>query len=160
MKYFLLSCLISIATCHNNNLPVSGKTDTNVVRTDSIPNKEAVKNETLAGKWQLQPVLASDTASGKIPSLDFDLQKSRVNGNTGCNSFGGSFMLKGDALSFGSNMISTKMACPGYNEKTFLDNLLKTNRYQIKNGILQLMYNTTILSNWVRHADTSISRQL
>jgi len=52
------------------------------------------------------------------------------------------------------------MACPGYNEKAFLDNLLKTNRYRIKNGVLQLMYNTTILSNWVRHADTSISRQL
>ena len=161
MKYFLFSCLISIITC-KNNIPVSiNNTDTNIMRSDSVPNdNEAVKNETLAGKWQLQPVLASDTASGRIPTLDFDLSKNRVNGNTGCNSFGGSFILKGNALSFSSRMISTKMACPGYNEKVFLDNLLKTNRYQIKEGVLQLMYNTTILSNWVRHADTSISRQL
>lgn len=162
MKYFLFSCLILVATCNNsNNLPASGNNiDTNVTRTDSVPNKEAEKNETLAGKWQLQPVLASDTASGRIPTLNFDITKSRVTGNTGCNSFGGNFMFKGNALSFSNNIISTKMACPGYNEKTFLDNLLKTNRYEIKNGVLQLMYNTTILSNWVRHADTSISRQL
>jgi heat shock protein HslJ len=161
MKYFLFSCLISAITCHNNNLPVStNNTDTSITGTDSIPNKETIKNETLAGKWQLQPVLASDTASGNIPTLNFELSKSRVSGNTGCNSFSGNFMLKGDALNFSSNMISTKMACPGYNEKAFLNNLTKTNRYQIKNGVLQLMYNTTILSNWVRHADTSISRQL
>ena len=161
MKYFLFSCLISVVAYYYN-LPVStNNTDTNITRIDSIPaDKEAAKNETLAGKWQLQPVLASDTASGRIPTLNFDLSTSRVNGNTGCNSFVGSFILKDNALSFSNNMISTKMACPGYNEKVFLDNLLKTNRYQIKEGILQLMYNTTILSNWVRHADTSISRQL
>lgn len=161
MKYFLFTCLILVVTCHNN-FPVStNNIDTNITRTDSVPiGKEAVKNETLAGKWQLQPVLASDTASGRIPTLNFDLLKSRVNGNTGCNSFGGSFELKGNALSFSTNMISTKMACPGYNEKIFLDNLFKTNRYQIKEGVLQLMYNNTILSYWVRHADTSISRQL
>ncbi len=161
MKYFLFSCVILTVTCHNNNLPVAvNNTDTNIIQTDSIPKKESKKNETLAGKWQLQPVLASDTASGRIPTLSFNLSQNRVTGNTGCNSFSGTFMLKGDELSFSHNGISTKMACPGYNEKAFLDNLLKTNRYQIKNGVLQLMYNTTILSNWVRHADTSISRQL
>jgi heat shock protein HslJ len=161
MKYFLFSCLILAATCRND-LPVStNNTDTNVTHSDSVPpDKEAAKNETLAGKWQLQPVLASDTASGKIPVLDFDLSKKRVSGNTGCNSLRGSFILKDDALNFSSNMISTKMACPGYNEKAFLDNLLKTNRYEIKSGVLQLMYNTTILSKWVRHADTSINKEL
>ena len=161
MKYFLFSCLILAATCRNNNLPSAALADSSITTIDTVPSKtDAAKNETLAGKWQLQPVLASDTASGKIPVLNFDLSTKKVSGNTGCNSFGGSFNLNGDALSFNNNMISTKMACPGYNEKAFIDNLLKTNRYQIKNGVLQLMYNTTILSKWERHADTTIGKQL
>ena len=59
----------------------------------------------------------------------------------------GSFVIKEDALSFAEQIIITRMACPGYNEKAFLENFTKTNRFQIKNGTLQLMYNTTILSN-------------
>src|SRR5690348_14591749 len=105
MKYFLFGCLISIITCKNNIPVLLNNTDTNIILSDSITgDNETVKNETLAGKWQLQPVLASDTASGRIPTLDFDLSKNRVNGNTGCNSFGGSFIIKGNALSFSSRM--------------------------------------------------------
>ncbi len=151
----------SILTCHNgNNIPLVNS-DSTIVKTDTVPSgNDASKNETLQGEWYLQPVLPSDTAAGKIPTLKFDLKTNRVSGNTGCNSFGGSFMIKGSALSFSPNMISTRMACPGYNEKAFLDNLIKTNRYEIKEGVLQLMYNTTILSNWRRQIDTSISKQL
>ncbi len=114
---------------------------------------------TIAGNWQLLPVLASDTAAGKIPQLNFNLTTKRFSGNTGCNALSGNFIIKNDALSFGANMISTKMACPGYNEKTFLDNLLKTNRFEIKNGVLQLMYNTTILSKWIRKGAT-VTKQI
>jgi heat shock protein HslJ len=161
MKYFLFSCLISIITCHNNP-PVSiNNTDTNITHSDSIPvDKESVKNETLDGEWHLQPVLASDTASGKIPSLNFDLKTNRVKGNTGCNSFSETFVASAESLHFNNNIVSTKMACPGYNEKAFVDNLLKTNRYQIKQGVLQLMYNTTVLSKWTRTVDTSINKEI
>jgi heat shock protein HslJ len=72
----------------------------------------------------------------------------------------GSFEIKQDALKFSENVISTKMACPGYNEQPFFDNLLKVNRYEIKNGVLQLMYNTTILSKWVRHINTDPTKQI
>jgi len=161
MKYFLFTCLISVVTCQNN-VPVStNNIDTNIMRSDSIPaDKEAVKNETLAGEWHLQPVLASDTASGKIPSLNFDLKTNQVKGNTGCNSFNGTFVVNAQSLHFNNNIVSTKMACPGYNEKAFVDNFLKTNRYQIKQGVLQLMYNTTVLSKWTRTVDTSINKEL
>ena len=84
------------------------------------------------------PVLSSDTSAGKIPELSFDLKTNRFSGNSGCNAMSGNFILNNDALSFGENIISTKMACPGYNEKAFLESLLKTNRYEIKNGVLQL----------------------
>jgi heat shock protein HslJ len=161
MKYFLLTCLISIITYHNNLPVATNNIDAIIAYSDSIPaGRESVKNETLGGEWHLQPVLASDTASGKIPLLNFDLKTNRVKGNTGCNSFSGTFIASAQSLHFNNDIVSTKMACPGYNEKAFVDNLLKTNRYQIKQGVLQLMYNTTVLSKWTRTVDTSISKEL
>jgi heat shock protein HslJ len=154
MKHLLLSGLLFTAiTCQSNTIDVNS-TDI------SSTNNNIRATETIAGNWQLQPVLASDTASGKIPTLNFDLLHHKFTGNTGCNSMSGSFVLKGDALSFAEQIIITRMACPGYNEKAFLENFTKTNRYQIKNGTLQLMYNTTILSNWVRHADTATTKRI
>jgi heat shock protein HslJ len=115
---------------------------------------------TIEGSWKLLPVLASDTAAGKIPEINFNLKTNKFSGNTGCNTISGTFILKQDALSFDENIISTKMACPGYNEKAFFDNLLRTNRYEIKNGVLQLMYNTTVLSQWVRHTSNTVIKQI
>ena len=154
MKHLLLAGLLfTVITCQSNTIAVNSK--------DSLStNNNSSTNENIAGNWQLQPVLASDTASGKIPTLNFDLTHHKFTGNTGCNSMSGSFVIKEDALSFAEQIIITRMACPGYNEKAFLENFTKTNRFQIKNGTLQLMYNTTILSNWVRHADTSTTKQI
>jgi heat shock protein HslJ len=113
----------------------------------------------IAGKWELIAVMPSDTAAGTIPQLNFDLTTKKFSGNTGCNAMSGSFEINKDALSFGANMISTKMACQGYNEKAFIENLLKTNRYEIKAGVLQLMYNTTILSKWQRHGSDTLKAE-
>src|SRR2546430_1665731 len=73
--------------------------------------KKSNDTATIAGYWQLMPVLASDTSAGKIPQLSFDLKTNRFSGNTGCNAISGAFMLKNDALSFDEKMISTRMAC-------------------------------------------------
>ena len=62
----------------------------------------------------------------------------------------GSFTLSGDSLIFNQQVITTKMACPGYNEKTFLDNLFLTNNFKIEDGVLMLKNNQTILSKWTR----------
>ena len=107
---------------------------------------------TLNGTWYLQPVLASDTAAGKIPVLRFDLAKSRFSGNTGCNSMGGEFWYSehDSSLSFNDKLVTTKMACPGYNEGAFLKSLKNTNHYRLHNGMLTLMSDGTELSHWVR----------
>lgn len=154
MKHLLFAGLLLLALSCKSTAHTSGST------LDSFNNQKVQDTLTIGGNWQLMPVMASDTATGKIPQINFDLKTNRFSGNTGCNSMGGSFTAKGDALSFGENVISTRMACPGYNEKTFLDNLLKTNRYEIKAGVLQLMYNTTILSKWVRHLDSTVTKQI
>ena len=152
MKELLIAgLLLATATCKNQQ---AGHT---TAGQESTIQKQ---DTTIAGTWHLVPVLASDTAAGKIPYLNFNLSEKRFSGNTGCNNMSGSFEINHDALSFGANMISTKMACPGYNEKPFMDNLLKTNGYEIKDGVLQLMYNTTILSKWTRNTDTSSTKKI
>lgn len=107
----------------------------------------------LDGGWYLQPVLASDTASGKRASLQIDLKKGHFTGNTGCNSMNGKFWYSAtdSSLSFSDKLVSTRMACPGYNEKAFLKNLLLTTHYRLKNGVLTLLAeDNTELSRWER----------
>jgi len=113
---------------------------------------------TLAGTWVLQPVLPSDTATGKVPTLTFSLATKKFTGNTGCNEMSGHFFLNGDSLTFDENMITTRKACEGYNEKAFIGNLIKTNRYKIEDGVLQLMSDQTILSRWKRNIKTTMNK--
>ncbi|MEP6464952.1 MAG: META domain-containing protein [Parafilimonas sp.] len=155
MKHLIfVSLLVSIFACRNT-MPTSASEKDSSLNTATIAD-----TTTIEGKWKLMPVLSSDTAAGKIPEISFDLKANRFSGNTGCNAMAGTFMIKQNGLAFNKNIMSTKMACPGYNEKAFFDNLLRTNRYEIKNGILQLMYNATILSKWTRHSDTTVTKQI
>lgn len=155
MKHLIFAGLILSMLACKSKIP-----STTFVK-DSTPGTVAlIDTVTIEGKWKLMPVMASDTAAGKIPEINFELKTNRFSGNSGCNSMSGSFMIKQDALSFDKNINTTKMACAGYNEKAFLESLARTNRYQIKNGVLQLMYNTTILSKWVRHTDSTVTKQI
>ena len=107
----------------------------------------------LQGLWYLQPVLASDTASGKRAFMRFDLKKGTFTGNTGCNNMSGKFYYSAtdSSFSFSDKLITTRMACPTYNEKGFLKNLLLTTHYKLKNGVLTLLAeDNTELSRWER----------
>jgi len=110
----------------------------------------SVSAETIAGEWKLMPVLASDTAAGKIPMLQFNVTNHSFIGNTGCNSISGKLNLNGSVLSFSEQEIVTKNACQGYNEDAFVASLIKVNHYKIENGVLMLMVDQTVLSKWVR----------
>ena len=110
----------------------------------------------LNGKWFLQPLLASDTATGKIPELNINLSSHSFSGNTGCNSMRGSFQKTDTSLVFNQNIITTKMACTGYDEAAFIRNLLRTNSYKFEKGVLILMFDATELSRWTRKPDRKI----
>jgi heat shock protein HslJ len=107
----------------------------------------------ISGEWFLQPVLPSDTATGRIPSLSFDLAKKTFKGFTGCNQMNGSFMISGDALMFDKDLTLTKIACEGFNEKEFITNLLRVDHYQFRDGLLILLINKTPISKWMRRSD-------
>jgi len=110
----------------------------------------AQADTSLNGEWFLQPVLASDTAAGKFPSIKFNVVKGTFTGNTGCNRMNGTFKRTDTSLTINEHIAITKMVCPGFNEAAFLKTLLNTNRYKKEDGILVLMFDQTELSRWTR----------
>ncbi len=106
--------------------------------------------ESIGGEWKLMPVLASDTATGKIPMLQFNTANHSFIGNTGCNSISGKLTMNGTMLSFTEQEVVTKNTCQGYNEDAFVASLIKVNHYKIEKGVLMLMVDQTVLSKWVR----------
>lgn len=148
MKIMLTAFIFFILACQGST------SDPVAQNTDSIKRKTApIKDTTiLGGTWYLQPVLASDTAAGEVPTLDFDMQKTLFTGNTGCNKMRGTFWYstQDSSLSFSDKFITTKMFCPGYAEKAFITSLNHTNHYMLKNGMLILKADNTELSKWTR----------
>lgn len=57
-------------------------------------------------------------------AIHFNIKENKVNGNTGCNSFFGSYTVNGDAITF-SQMGSTKMACLDGDKMKIEDEILK-----------------------------------
>jgi heat shock protein HslJ len=104
----------------------------------------------LEGRWFLVPVLDSDTATGHIPELQFDTKQARLSGNTGCNRMSGSFLATDSTLQISDKLITTRMACIGYNENTFLQNLLRVDSYKFNKGWLILCSKGLEVSRWSR----------
>lgn len=110
----------------------------------------------LSGEWFLQPVLESDTATGRLARINFDLVRKRFKGFTGCNQMNGAFGIKGDGIFFDKDITVTRIACAGYNEKDFIVNLLRVTRYQLKDGVLSLLIDKTPVSKWIRKSASGI----
>jgi heat shock protein HslJ len=104
----------------------------------------------LNGQWYLVPVLPTDTAAGRYPTISFNIAKGTFTGHTGCNRMSGSFRRTDTSLVISENIMMTKMACPGYNEAAFIKALLNTNRYKKEDSVLILMFDQTQLSKWTR----------
>ncbi len=61
------------------------------------------------GAWKLDSIADAQVLSGTNPTLTFTAD-GHVNGNGGCNGFGGDYAREGDTFTF-SHIISTMMAC-------------------------------------------------
>lgn len=112
---------------------------------------------TLAGIWYLEPVLPSDTATGRTAWIILNPEIPAFHGNSGCNSMHGKFYFStsDSSLSFGDKITIGKKGCAGYNEAAFLKSLRNTGRYRLHNGVLTLMAdNHTELSRWTRTKGT------
>ena len=109
----------------------------------------------LGGHWELSFFPTTDKTFDEVfsqrrPDLQLDAGKGLVTGSTGCNRMSGSFTVINDRFTFGSNMITTKMACPGYEEGLFLEALTRVNRYQVNATQLNLLHDSTLVMSFVR----------
>lgn len=95
----------------------------------------------LDGSWELEYISGPRiTFEGlypdKKPFITINTSELKANGNSSCNNYHLTFVLKGiNDISFG-NVASTKMACEGAGEATFFDMLKRVNRYSVNDATL------------------------
>ena len=100
-------------------------------------------------KWVLESIGKTPAGEiGKQVFINFNAAKGSAGGNSSCNAFGGDYLVKGNSLAF-KGIISTMRACIEDNrmstERSFLDGLQATDRYEIKDGMLNLYKGDTLL---------------
>lgn len=83
-----------------------------------------------------------NVVSGTKPTLNF-AEDGRASGSTGCNSFSGTYTVRGDTLSFG-RMISTKRACldqrANQQEQLYLTALEQARWFRLASNRLTIYY--------------------
>ncbi len=135
----------AIACNTTNETNTTAATDTVRASTETALADSSLLN----GNWQLLPDTIN--VAGKfIATIQFDVAKKTFGGSTGCNRMSGNFTLKGDTLKFDNRMVTTKMACTGYDESMFIQNMLSTNHYIIRNNELFMMNYDKVALRWVR----------
>ncbi len=161
MTLFLSFLTVLLTACgspvqDSNNLPErvgdepATTSDSGDSTTGDTSGEHQQDTTSLNGTWILVPILASDTAAGKVPTINFNLPAQQFTGNTGCNSMRGTFGFTDSALKINEQIVTTKMACPGYNEDAFLKNLSRTNGHKFEKGMLILLINGAEGSRWTR----------
>lgn len=103
-------------------------------------------------EWRLASIGPAGAEAGLVAGTTVTLkfgEDGRASGSTGCNSYGGTYQVRGDNISFG-RLISTRRACLDQNanqqEQRFLAGLEAANRFRLSSNRL------TILSDRGRNA--------
>lgn len=146
MRYIFLIIIFGAVLISCKSSKTSGNKIVEKVKADEKP-----VNASLGGKWQLQMLFATDNNWQKVPYINFNLSDSTFSGNSSCNSIRGKFKLSDNYVAFEKNIFSTKMACPGSYEKTFLSALLKINKYTINKDDLELGQGDIVLMKFKRN---------
>src|SRR3989304_258588 len=79
--------------------------------------------------------------SEEHPIIEIHLKEQKLIGNTGCNRINGTVIVEGSRITF-SDIVTTKMFCPGSIEQNFLIALGKVNNYKIEKMRLFLYEDT------------------
>jgi len=100
-------------------------------------------------KWVLESIKSRPLPKIEtLPFINFDKSKGSAGGNTGCNVFGGNYSVTRDTIAI-TNLISTMRACIEDErmnvERQFKNGLENANRFEIKDGQLNLYQNRILL---------------
>ena len=91
--------------------------------------------------WELTAISKHPPIEGSHITIAFE--DGQVNGNSGCNSYGGEYQVSGNKIEIGM-MMSTLMACADpammEQESTFMQMLGEAQRFEIVDGQLQIFW--------------------
>ena len=104
----------------------------------------------LNGNWELQKLWGSEGKWNRTPEINIDFDDRTFAGNTGCNSMSGKFTINENYIAINKEILTTKMACTGYNEYSFLSVLLKINRYAVADNVLELSQDDIVLMRFTK----------
>jgi len=110
--------------------------------------------EDLNGHWNLVSAFPDTTdvrkaAIDQSPSLTINSAKKTIGGYSGCNGFGGEFILEKDKIEIG-NLMATQRACLGSIEPILFKHLKNINRYEVSKDSLKLYAQDTLLLAFAR----------
>lgn len=92
----------------------------------------------LTGTWLLDNIDGAENNWEKQPYIVVDLDAETFYANTGCNEISGSTRMRGDKVCFSDINYNSHKECEGYDEKKFIDAVIKCNGYTINQGKLSL----------------------
>jgi len=148
---------MSYAYLLGENKLIQLDTTGNVVTGDSASNYVLTKiNENLVGKkWKLLRlkgvILSSDTSGMETNAfIIFQIKGNRVNGNSGCNDFAGTYTIKSNNQLYFSGVASTRKMCIDMTVEDQMNNLFKNvDNYTLQNDTLCLNQGETVLAQFV-----------
>ncbi len=110
-------------------------------------------------RWTLTKIhtdSATEEVTGGKAFIKFNEEKKSAGGNGSCNSFGSTLTVNKDSISI-KNIFSTRMYCEGVQktENSFLSQLEKVSRFEIKGNLLILFYGKEILLEFKKDTITT-----
>ncbi len=112
-------------------------------------NEEQTHSISIFNQWILESFPKEKQLEKPIEKSSYftiNKEKNEINGNTGCNSFGGGVNIQGDKITF-INLFQTERYCEeaAAQEQLFMEQLMKANRFAIQGAELMLFENDTLL---------------
>ncbi len=146
---FISFCVVAAFSC-NDQSQTSGtdkdstKVDTTVAPAPAAARSASTDSTGLKEKyWKLTEIngkpVKVDSTFMKEPHVIFKEAQNQVNGNGGCNGFGGEYELKALNRIKISKLVSTQMACPALDiENQFTKALTEADNYYVNGDTLIL----------------------
>lgn len=104
----------------------------------------------LNGKWEVQRLWGMDDKKLGKAYINLDFQSKTFSGNAGCNDISGTFAIKDDLLIIDKHIEIAKNECPAYNDKKFISLLMKVNKYEVNDDVLELSQDNIVLMTFKR----------
>ena len=105
----------------------------------------------LNGNWELKSLWGMDSARIGKAYINMNFENRSFSGNAGCNDINGNFSFKDDLLIVDKNINIAKNECPAYIDKKFISMLLRINRFEVNDNILELSQDNIVLMTFKRN---------